>query len=221
MEAKLETYRNAVIRTKRAAILRAARAQFLRNGFSHTGMTDIAYDADVSTATLYKHFRSKDILFAEIVEDASNMFKFAISQPEGDEASLTDSLCEAAKAGLQSYLASELQPLMRVVIAEVPFAPELARTTYARITHHWYGEAIRTLNGLVSTGMLKPHDTKRSAGFLIGMIKETFLWESLFRADYVSPADEDGRRMRAIIELFLNRYSVNAPELTNVVYLHN
>lgn len=221
MEAKLESYRSAVIKAKRTAILRAARAQFLRNGFTHAGMTDIAYDADVSTATLYKHFRSKDILFAEIVEEASNMFRFTFHQTDDSGASLTDSLCEAARTGLQSYLASDLQPLMRIVIAEVPFAPELARATYTRVTQHWYNEAIRTLNDLIKQGLLKPHNTERSARFLIGMIKETFLWEGLFRSDYVVPAEEEGRNIRTIIELFLNRYSVNAPELTNVVFLHN
>ncbi|MGV8998502.1 MAG: TetR/AcrR family transcriptional regulator [Parvibaculaceae bacterium] len=220
MEVKIESYRNNVVKAKRAAIFRAARAQFLRNGFTHTGMTDIAYDADVSTATLYKHFRSKDILFAEIVEESSNQFKFEFRQPDGTEATLTDSMCDAAKEGLQSFLASDLQSLFRIVIAEVSFAPELARTTYARVSQHWYNEAINTLDLLISLGFLKPHNTQRSACFLIGMIKETFLWEALFRVDYVVPADEDGSLIRAIIEIFLNRYSVNAPDLDNVVYLH-
>ncbi|MDO8288749.1 MAG: TetR/AcrR family transcriptional regulator [Parvibaculum sp.] len=217
----MDTYRSTVAKAKRAAILRAARAQFLRNGFTHTGMTDIACDADVSTATLYKHFRSKDILFAEIVEETSNMFRFEFTQPTGDGGSLVDSFCAAAKSGIQSYLASDMQSLMRIVIAEVPFAPELARTTYARMTQHWYNETIRTIDDLIAQGLLKPHNTQMSARFLIGMIKETFLWEGLFRADHVAPDDEDGRRIRTIVELFLNRHSVTAPELTNVVWLRN
>lgn len=220
METKLETYRNGIVKTKRAAILKAARVQFLRNGYTHTGMTEIASEADVSTATLYKHFRSKDILFAEIVEQASNMFRFEFTQSAGDGGSLVDSFCAAARSCIQSYLTSDLQPLMRIVIAEVPIAPELARATYARMTQHWYSEAIRTIDDLVAQGLLKPHNTQISARFLIGMIKETFLWEGLFRADHVAPDDEDGRRIRTIVELFLNHHSVTAPELTNVVYLN-
>ena len=51
------------------------------------------------------------------------------------------------------------------------------------------------------------------------MIKETFVWNGLFLADYIAPTDEDGHKIRAIVELFLNRYSVNSPDAKNVVWL--
>ena len=71
MNINSDTYRSSVARAKHIAILDAARAQFLEYGFTSSNMTEIAHEADVSTATLYKHFRSKEVLFAEIIERAT------------------------------------------------------------------------------------------------------------------------------------------------------
>lgn len=218
MNTATDTYRGTVAKAKRQAILKAARAQFLKNGYTRTGMTDIACDADVSTATLYKHFRSKEILFTEIVEQTSDHFKFDFPQPT-DGVSLVDSFCVAARTGLDSYLASDMQPLLRIVIGEVPFTPELARETFRRVSSHWYNEAIKTLDDLIARGYLKPHDTNLSARLLVGMLKDPFIWDGLFHADHIPPADEGGHKIRALVELFLHRYGVKSQETGNVIPL--
>ncbi len=218
METAIDTYRSAVVKAKRQAILTAARVQFLKCGYTHAGMTDIACDADVSTATLYKHFRSKEILFAEIVEQASDHFKFNFPLAV-DGASLVDSFCDAARTALKSFQESDVQPLMRIVIGEVPFTPELARETFKRVNFYWYAKTKGALDNRVAQGYLKPHNTDISSRFLVGMIKETFVWNGLFLADYVPPTDEDGQKMRTIVELFLHRYSVRSPDEKNVVWL--
>tara|TARA_R110000868_G_scaffold17774_1_gene77580 strand:+ start:4419 stop:5081 length:663 start_codon:yes stop_codon:yes gene_type:complete len=218
MEAATESYRSAIIKAKRQAILKAARDQFLKNGYTHAGMTDIAYDADVSTATLYKHFRSKEILFAEIVNQASDHFKFDFPRAV-DGTSLVDSFCDAARTALKSFQESDVLPLMRIVIGEVPYAPDLARETFERVNVHWYKKTIGALNNRISQGYLKPHNTEISSRFLVGMIKEAFVWDGMFLADHVPPTDEDGRKLRTIVEFFLHRYSVNSPDTKNVVWL--
>jgi AcrR family transcriptional regulator len=53
---------------KRDAIIRAARIVFGRDGFARAGVDAIATEAGVSTRTLYKHFASKDRLFAVVLE---------------------------------------------------------------------------------------------------------------------------------------------------------
>ncbi len=55
-------------REKHAAILDAARRLFSRNGFDNTNMDTIAACADVSKATVYAHFASKDALFQAVVD---------------------------------------------------------------------------------------------------------------------------------------------------------
>ena len=53
---------------KRDAIVRAARLVFGRDGYARASVDAIATEAGVSTRTLYKHFSSKEQLFASVLE---------------------------------------------------------------------------------------------------------------------------------------------------------
>ena len=55
---------------RRAGILAAARHEFARRGFKGTGTAEIATRAGCSEPMLYKHFSSKQALFAAVLEDA-------------------------------------------------------------------------------------------------------------------------------------------------------
>src|SRR3981081_2768870 len=55
---------------KRRAIMEAATDLFAARGYGAVSMDAIARAADVSKATLYAHFESKDALFATIVKAA-------------------------------------------------------------------------------------------------------------------------------------------------------
>ena len=67
----LDKYRKKVSASKRAAILNAAKNHFEDGGYEGAGVAQIADDADVSTATLYKHFTSKQALFWHTLEDVA------------------------------------------------------------------------------------------------------------------------------------------------------
>src|SRR2546426_8719210 len=51
---------------RREAIVRAVLPLFARNGFANTTTKELAEAAGVSEALIYKHFPSKDSLYAEI-----------------------------------------------------------------------------------------------------------------------------------------------------------
>lgn len=56
---------------RRALILEVARTLFARNGFQGTGMTEIAAAAGCSEPIIYKHFASKQALFAAVIEECA------------------------------------------------------------------------------------------------------------------------------------------------------
>lgn len=64
----LREYRKQLQNAKSESIYAAAIEFFRANGFHSSRMVDIARAADVSTATLYKHFKSKEHLFAACIE---------------------------------------------------------------------------------------------------------------------------------------------------------
>src|ERR1700754_1077480 len=61
----------AVRPEKRAAIMVAARTTFARLGYMRTSIDAIAAAAEVSTRTIYKHFASKEELFATVLETSA------------------------------------------------------------------------------------------------------------------------------------------------------
>ena len=60
---------------RRQSILDAARAVFARHGFHGAGTSEIARRAGCSEPMLYKHFASKQALFAAVLDDATSQLK--------------------------------------------------------------------------------------------------------------------------------------------------
>lgn len=67
----LDRHRRKVSEQKRASILAAGFAIVAKHGYERAPMAKIAQLADVSTATLYKHFDSKEALMVALIEDCS------------------------------------------------------------------------------------------------------------------------------------------------------
>jgi TetR/AcrR family transcriptional regulator of autoinduction and epiphytic fitness len=200
----LASYRRTVSETKRAAILRAARDNFLNGGFTRAAMADIARDADVSTATLYKHFSSKNALFAAIVEDACASINDILPADIANQ-NAREVLRRFADAYVEQQFDHRMNELLRVVIAEVPNAPDLASSVYANGVMARYDRLMNALDALVERGDLKPHNTRDGALHLGGMVKEFIVWPALFAPRFEKPADLDAK-IDACIDAFLKIY---------------
>jgi TetR/AcrR family transcriptional repressor of mexJK operon len=115
---------------KRRAILNAATDLFAARGYGAVSMDAIARAADVSKATLYAHFESKDRLFATIVEVAC-LENFI---PADDLADAPTDLADALRAIgarlLRFFLRERSLAIHRLVIAESVRFPELGRAFY-------------------------------------------------------------------------------------------
>lgn len=200
----LASYRKSISETKRASILAAARENFLTGGYSRAAMADIARDADVSTAALYKHFASKDALFAAIVADAYTATENSLFT-DIDGKSARQVLRDVGDAYATQQFDGRMNELLRVVIAEVPTAPHLARHVYENGVLARYEQLISVLDALVKRGDLKPHDTAESARHLAGMVKEFVVWPALFAPRFEKPADLSAK-IGACIDAYLKIY---------------
>ncbi len=115
---------------KRIAIMEAATDLFAAGGYGAVSMEAIARAADVSKATLYAHFESKDRLFATIVQVAcrENLMPDD-ALPDGDldvEAELTG----IGGRILRFFLRERSLAIHRLVVAESVRFPELGRAFY-------------------------------------------------------------------------------------------
>ena len=115
---------------KRRAILHAATELFAARGYGAVSMDAIARAADVSKATLYAHFESKDALFAKIVQVAceENIVP-GNALPDGD-GDVEAALRAIGGRILRFFLLDRTLAIHRLVIAESIRFPELGRAFY-------------------------------------------------------------------------------------------
>ncbi len=202
----LEEYRRSVSEAKRASILKAARGAFLKDGFSRAAVADIARVADVSTATLYKHFASKEELFAAVAKEAAQAVGDYADAARPD-ASVREVFTALAHTYLTAQFDNHVNDLMRIVVAEVPTHPKLVGEMTELIVTRRHKSLQAVLDQLVERGMLRPHDTLLGAKLASGMIKELFVWPALFDPGYKLP-DDTGAKIDAAADLYLARYGV-------------
>lgn len=116
---------------KHAAMLDAAQVCFLDKGYANTSVDEVAARAGVSKATIYAHFASKDALFGAIIcrrcdDQAEGLANLPV--PEGQDA---HTILTAIGLRLMTlFLSPEVMGIYRMVIAEAPRHPELAKTWY-------------------------------------------------------------------------------------------
>lgn len=121
--------RDARLDAKRDAILRGAKQVFLKRGFAGTSMDAVAEKAGASKMTVYRHFGSKEALFAGVITELCQ-------QIVGDEFEEMLRLppAKALRAFAEKMVAIVFAPetleLHRIVIAESRRFPELGRMFY-------------------------------------------------------------------------------------------
>ncbi|MEN6543022.1 TetR/AcrR family transcriptional regulator [Parvibaculum sp.] len=189
---------------KRDGIIRAAQALFLRDGFSKAVMADVARNADVSTATLYKYFESKEVLFEAVVLHAAASVQddFGVVAPG---TSARDFFMQALASAHEVQQQAQVTALLRVAIAEVAASPSLPRKVFDTVIGGRYARLQAALDEMVGRGLLKPHDTAFGARIGMGMIKELFIWPALFVPDFKLPPDAVARADEAI-NIYLAAY---------------
>ncbi|HXQ52886.1 MAG TPA: TetR/AcrR family transcriptional regulator [Stellaceae bacterium] len=108
-------------------IIAVATGQFLGHGFGATSIEGVAIAAGISKRTFYHRFRDKPGLFRAVVRRLiaqwSTPFEAQLLEPAPLEATLT----RVAKQVLAAALSPEALALYRLLLAEAPRFPELAK----------------------------------------------------------------------------------------------
>lgn len=125
--ATTSEYHDRIQREKREAILRAATDLFLELGYDGTSLAKVAATAGVSTATLFKRFPTKAVLFDAIVTG-----HWAVGEQPEEPPRTGDPRAGLRTIGLRYadlMTRPEMVALFRIVIAEVPRFPSSAGAT--------------------------------------------------------------------------------------------
>ncbi|WP_186291259.1 TetR/AcrR family transcriptional regulator [Nitrospirillum viridazoti] len=117
---------------KRAAIVAAAEQAFVRDGYAGSGMESIAREAGVSIMTLYRHARTKDDLFAAVMESACHPVDMeeSVKIEEVLKKPLADILLFVGVMFQERIRGAKTTNLLRVVMTEIRRFPHLGALAY-------------------------------------------------------------------------------------------
>jgi TetR/AcrR family transcriptional regulator, regulator of autoinduction and epiphytic fitness len=202
----LEQYRAEVSRQKQEAILKAALAAFLEFGYDRTTIDYVAQKAEVSTATLYKHFPSKADLFGGIMAQVWRTDQIS-STPVSPTLSPQAALIQIGQEYAQLLMSPNIQPLFRVVIAEASRFPELGTELYHRGKEPFLKRLHAYLEAQVALDKLLIADIPLASRQFLGMINDIIFWPRFLIMNLEISESEIEEVIINAVETFLARYA--------------
>lgn len=184
----------------RARILEAALDSFCEKGYGAC-VDDIARRAGVVKQTLYHHYGSKESLFREALTGLVNALLVDLTARSG---SVRNDLLRFAEAFQAQAMSEQGLALYRMLVAESPRFPELARAVY----ESWQlagVELARLLQEAMVRGELRQDDPEFAADMLISLMTGT--QRDLYLFGMASPGTRQSSRMKSIVDCFLRAYA--------------
>lgn len=191
---------------KRAAILEAAVAEFRQAGYEATSMDRIAASAEVSKRTVYNHFPSKEVLFAQILQQ---LWERSLASPETAyraDKPLRPQLLQLVEQKLQLLHDEAFIDLARVGIAAVIPSPERARELFTRMGDKEEGMTV-WVRAAAAGKRLKTQDPVFAANFLNGMIKGFAFWPQITMGQPVLTPAQRKDVAETAVDMFLAHFA--------------
>lgn len=190
---------------KRQDILRAAVDEFRSAGFEATSMDRIAATAGVSKRTVYNHFPSKEVLFAEILQQLWESSMASVDLAYRADAPLQGQLQELILQKLAMLSDTGFIDLARVAIAETIHSPERAREIVARMGEKEEGVTV-WIRAALADGRLKPLDPEFAAQQLQGLVKSFAFWPQITLGQPPLSRDMQRQVATSAVRMFLGCY---------------
>ena len=132
---------------RRSAILTAARHEFARRGFRGASTASIAAGAGCSEPMLYKHFPSKQALFAAVLTDATEAMGARVRSLMAESPGAMAGMIAVARHASTDPLIIEIIRL-RMLAASLVDEPDVLRALAASMH-----EVIRGMAATIAAGM--------------------------------------------------------------------
>jgi AcrR family transcriptional regulator len=146
----------------RDGVINAALHVFLERGFEAASLEAIARDAKVAKITIYRQFGSKEKLFREVAHYAQGVIQRRV-QANVETSGTPEAVLRSTIAGLQeSFTDPDYLAVLRLVVAEAPRFPEIARTMLSE-TDFALGPLIGYLQRLKDEGVLGVENPRDAA----------------------------------------------------------
>jgi AcrR family transcriptional regulator len=203
------------IRRSREKIFAAAEDVFLRQGFRGTNMDAVAEQAGVSKQTVYAHFKSKEALFIQVVEQMTGAAARQIGADAEDSfegRSVHDFLLDVANDQLRIVMTPRLMRLRRMVIGEVERFPELGRSLYENGPQRSVVRIAKAIMHYINVGELRSTDPSAAAAHFNWLVMGGPTSAAMLLGDAGIPSKADMEaHARESTEIFLAAYGGSPP----------
>ncbi|RYB02275.1 TetR/AcrR family transcriptional regulator [Lichenibacterium ramalinae] len=192
---------------RRDAIVGVAEGVFLAQGFTETTMRDIAARAGASKETLYRHFGSKEGLFAEVVSNRARMLRGRLDADLERPNALPAVLRDFGINLLEAMTSPEVSALLRLVVAEAPRDPAIGRIFYALGPERTRERLTELLEAARSRGEFLGDKPGLAASIFLGAVTSQAHTARLVLQDPPPMGrDEIEERVTEVVAMFLLRY---------------
>jgi TetR/AcrR family transcriptional repressor of mexJK operon len=190
---------------KHAAILAAAQAQFMDVGFAATTMERIAEAANVSKLTVYRHFGSKDALFAAAVAHKSRTMLEGMGDATFGHSSARAVLESVGRSFLSLILHPDALAIHQVIIGERHRSPDLGRIFFDSAVTLTQARVAAQIERLILRGALAG-DAVTIAGDLLALLQSRPLMHLELGVDVLDAAALDAH-LRHVVAVVLRAYA--------------
>ena len=209
MSSVPSAYHQRVAQEKRGLIMTAATALFLELGYDRTSLARIADRSGVSRATLFKQFPSKAALFDAIVTESWSTADEDGPPPAGD---VVDGLTTIGRRYAALLGRPQMTNLFRIVIAELPRFPELARAQFSRGKMPYFESVRGYLLAEHEAGTVRVEDVDLAATQFLGMISNYVFWPTLLVPGWEVSADRVAQVVDEAVRTTAARYAAFGSE---------
>jgi AcrR family transcriptional regulator len=191
---------------RRETILDVAEACFLAEGYATTSMSCIASRVGGSKATLYNHFKSKEELFAAVVQRVCVEIQEALFEIEPETGDLEARLMHFARGFLRHLMAPRPRGIQRLVVAESKRFPELGQVFFQSGPKLVLERVALHLAELMEQGRLRPADTAIAAQQFTDLAMSGVYWPMMWGVLSELTPQAVERQAASAVDTFLRGY---------------
>jgi TetR/AcrR family transcriptional regulator, regulator of autoinduction and epiphytic fitness len=192
---------------KKDIVLDAGVRAFLDTGYSATTLDSIAHAAGTSTATVFKHYRTKADIFGAIMSrifDSNDVFPW----PDLPDNDLRGSLRLIGHQYANTMQDPDIRALFRVMIAEVPRFPELGEQLYEKGKAPYLSRVENYLASQVLKGNFRNVNIRLATRQFLGMINDVLFWPHMLVVGLATSTDEVVSVVESAVDVIMAAYAI-------------
>jgi AcrR family transcriptional regulator len=156
---------------RRAQILDAALTVFLEHGYDRATIDLVVQRASASKATIYSFFGGKEGLFEALVAESAERILAGFPDLEGGIIDVRAALKNIAQRYLEVVMAPDAVALWRMIVAEGPRFPGLAKDVYRVSNERLVARLAQALRTWSTRKRIRPLDADQVARQFLAVVR--------------------------------------------------